>query len=135
MDLIYTLKSCAKEVGAENEIWETAFVHFSFPSVIDFCLTKVVSRDIVTNYTSLKLAWTSKASCKQRAGRSGRVSSGRVYRLIPQIFFEVGKYLSGIPLQLLYMTYEVLRHIPRWTADHYKWRVVNCLPAWDLTYQ
>ena len=58
-------------------------------SVVDSCLTKVLTTDLISNYTSLKVAWASKASCKQRAGRSGRVSEGRVYRLVPHKFFEV----------------------------------------------
>ncbi|XP_053657459.1 ATP-dependent RNA helicase TDRD9 isoform X1 [Cherax quadricarinatus] len=65
--------------------------------VIDFCLTKVLTCDEVTNYTSLKLTWASQASCQQRAGRSGRVSTGRVYRLVPQNLFKVSK-INGMCL-------------------------------------
>lgn len=64
-----------------------------FFSVIDFCLTKQLTCDQVTNYTSLKMAWASQASCKQRAGRAGRVSTGRVYRLVPAEYFSVSIYI------------------------------------------
>jgi len=37
---------------------------------------------------SLRLQWASKASAKQRAGRAGRVSNGRVYRLVTRYFWE-----------------------------------------------
>ncbi|XP_063226308.1 probable ATP-dependent RNA helicase spindle-E [Bacillus rossius redtenbacheri] len=56
--------------------------------VIDFCLTKHMVCDMKTNFSSLQLAWASKANCTQRAGRSGRVCEGRVYRLVPQKFYE-----------------------------------------------
>lgn len=42
-----------------------------------------------TNFQSLELAWASKANCDQRAGRTGRVIDGRVYRLVPKEFYEV----------------------------------------------
>lgn len=58
-------------------------------SVIDFCLTKELNTDPITNYTSLKMVWASKASCTQRAGRAGRVASGRVYRLVKESFYKV----------------------------------------------
>ncbi|XP_012273782.1 probable ATP-dependent RNA helicase spindle-E [Orussus abietinus] len=56
--------------------------------VIDFCLTKQLVTDPKTNFQSLELVWASKANCVQRAGRTGRVMDGRVYRLIPKSFFE-----------------------------------------------
>ncbi|XP_012255284.2 probable ATP-dependent RNA helicase spindle-E [Athalia rosae] len=56
--------------------------------VIDFCLTKQLVTDPTTNFQCLELTWASKASCKQRAGRTGRVMDGRVYRLIPEEFYR-----------------------------------------------
>lgn len=62
-------------------------------SVIDFCLTKTMVTDPITNFCHLKLEWASKNSLEQRAGRVGRVSDGRVYRLITEDFYNVsGKY-------------------------------------------
>ena len=56
--------------------------------VIDFCLTKYMVTDSSTNMSSLKLDWTSKNSCEQRAGRVGRTSSGHVYRLVSHEFYN-----------------------------------------------
>lgn len=42
-----------------------------------------------TNFQCLELTWASKANCEQRAGRTGRVMDGRVYRLIPKLNYEV----------------------------------------------
>ncbi|XP_061390701.1 probable ATP-dependent RNA helicase spindle-E [Musca vetustissima] len=55
--------------------------------VIDFCLTKILVTDSATNFTTLQLNWASKANCRQRAGRAGRVMNGRVYRLVPRTFY------------------------------------------------
>ncbi|KAJ4435831.1 hypothetical protein ANN_18450 [Periplaneta americana] len=56
--------------------------------VVDFCLSKQIICDTNTNFTSLQVCWASKANCTQRAGRSGRVAEGRVYRLVPRAFYE-----------------------------------------------
>lgn len=65
------------------------FLSVIWISVIDFCLTKQMVVDPDTQYESLRLQWASQNSCIQRAGRVGRVSDGRVYRLVPRDFFEV----------------------------------------------
>ncbi|XP_045135762.1 ATP-dependent RNA helicase TDRD9-like isoform X2 [Portunus trituberculatus] len=77
-----------RKIIISTNIAESSITVQDIKYVIDFCLTKVLTCDEITNYTSLKLAWTSKASCKQRAGRCGRVSSGRVYCLVPKQFYE-----------------------------------------------
>ena len=57
--------------------------------VIDFCLTKNLQADKDTNYPRLVLEWASKHQMIQRKGRAGRVThDGRVYRLIPEKFYE-----------------------------------------------
>lgn len=57
--------------------------------VIDFCLTKSLVTDTATNFSSLQLHWASRANCRQRAGRAGRVMNGRVYRMVSKDFYEV----------------------------------------------
>jgi len=57
--------------------------------VIDFCLTKLLVMEPGTNYQCLQLCWASKSNCQQRAGRTGRVMDGRVYRMVPRAFYEV----------------------------------------------
>ncbi|GAU98180.1 hypothetical protein RvY_09360 [Ramazzottius varieornatus] len=56
--------------------------------VIDLCLTKQMTRDERSSFTSLRQAWTSKSSCDQRKGRAGRLSEGMVFRMVPRAFFE-----------------------------------------------
>ncbi|KAG7166276.1 ATP-dependent RNA helicase TDRD9-like 1, partial [Homarus americanus] len=80
-----------RKIILSTNIAESSVTITDIKYVIDFCLTKVLTYDSATNYTSLKMDWSSQASCQQKAGRCGRVSSGRVYRLIPQSFFRVGK--------------------------------------------
>lgn len=65
--------------------------------VVDFCLTKQLICDPNTNFTSLQVCWASKANCTQRAGRSGRVAEGRVYRLVPQVFYDRVLEDEGVP--------------------------------------
>lgn len=65
--------------------------------VIDFCLTRILEADNSTGFQTLKLKWASKNSCRQRAGRTGRTCSGRVYRLIDRKNFQV----SCLQLMLL----------------------------------
>ena len=68
-----------------------------FFSVIDFCLTRNLMCDPATNYTNLQVAWASRANCDQRKGRAGRVSDGRVYRMVTRKFYEENIPEFGIP--------------------------------------
>lgn len=56
--------------------------------VIDFCLSKEFKFDTKTQTQRLDLVWASKASCKQRTGRSGRVCDGISFRLVSHHFFD-----------------------------------------------
>ncbi|XP_052835812.1 probable ATP-dependent RNA helicase spindle-E [Drosophila gunungcola] len=68
--------------------------------VIDFCLTKVLVTDSASSFTSLRLCWASKANCRQRAGRVGRLRSGRVYRMVNKSFYQREMSEFGIPEML-----------------------------------
>ncbi|XP_075146643.1 tudor domain containing 9 protein spindle E [Haematobia irritans] len=68
--------------------------------VIDFCLSKSMVTDSASNFSSLQLHWASKANCKQRSGRAGRVMNGRVYRLVPRYFYENNMNEFSIPEML-----------------------------------
>ncbi|XP_017031541.1 probable ATP-dependent RNA helicase spindle-E [Drosophila kikkawai] len=68
--------------------------------VIDFCLTKVLVTDTATNFSSLRLTWASRANCRQRAGRVGRLRSGRVYRMVTKAFYQQQMLEFGIPEML-----------------------------------
>ncbi|CAL8138716.1 unnamed protein product [Orchesella dallaii] len=56
--------------------------------IIDLCLSKSLWCDIETNYTTLRLEWASKNECIQRRGRCGRVSAGKVYRMVQKSFYN-----------------------------------------------
>lgn len=64
------------------------FLFFFLYLVIDFCMIKHVVTEPDTNYQCLQLCWASKSNCQQRAGRTGRVMNGRVYRMVPRDFYE-----------------------------------------------
>jgi ATP-dependent RNA helicase TDRD9 len=50
--------------------------------VIDFCLSKEVKFDLKSRMENLELVWASQASCNQRAGRTGRVCNGVIFRML-----------------------------------------------------
>ncbi|XP_076060953.1 tudor domain containing 9 protein spindle E isoform X2 [Oratosquilla oratoria] len=77
-----------RKIIVSTNIAESSITVSDIKFVIDFCLTKILTCDPNTNYTCLKLDWASQASCRQRAGRAGRVSSGRVFRLVSRKFYE-----------------------------------------------
>lgn len=77
-----------RKVILATNIAESSITVPDIKFVIDFCLTKVLVTDAVSNFTSLQLSWTSKANCTQRAGRVGRVMEGRVYRMVDKHFYD-----------------------------------------------
>lgn len=56
--------------------------------VIDYCLSKEVRFDVKSRMENLELVWASKASCNQRAGRTGRVCDGVIFRLLEESFYQ-----------------------------------------------
>ncbi|CAH1789885.1 unnamed protein product [Owenia fusiformis] len=56
--------------------------------VFDFGVEKQINWDKRKGMTTLKEGWISKASAKQRKGRTGRVFEGRVIRMYPRCFYE-----------------------------------------------
>lgn len=87
---------CRKVILSTNIAESSITVPDSY-YVIDFCMTKVMTVDPVTKYSSLKLEWASHVNCDQRAGRVGRVGNGRVYRLVPSNFYKVKMPSKSIP--------------------------------------
>ena len=67
--------------------------------IIDFCLTKFLEKDPVTNLTQLKLKWASTDMCDQRKGRAGRTQPGVCFRLIKKDFFR-NNLLKHIPPEI-----------------------------------
>ncbi|KAL4238351.1 ATP-dependent RNA helicase tdrd9 [Mactra antiquata] len=83
-----TPKTGYRKVILSTNIAESSITVPDIKYVIDFCLTKNLVCDFETNYTSLQVHWASQANCTQRKGRAGRVSNGRVYRLVTRHFYE-----------------------------------------------
>ncbi|XP_060080350.1 ATP-dependent RNA helicase TDRD9-like, partial [Ylistrum balloti] len=86
-----------RKVILSTNIAESSITVPDIKYVIDFCLTKNLVADADTNYTSLQVEWASCANCNQRKGRAGRVSNGRVYRMITRYFWEHFIPDFGIP--------------------------------------
>lgn len=57
--------------------------------VLDFCRTRIMKTDTLTNFSSLQLTWAARSNCKQRAGRTGRACNGRCYRFVEKEFYDV----------------------------------------------
>lgn len=70
-----------KVIIATN-IAESSITVLGVKYVLDFCLSKEINFDQKSRMENLGLVWASKASCKQRAGRTGRVCDGFVIRLV-----------------------------------------------------
>lgn len=77
-----------RKIILSTNIAESSITVVDIVYVIDFCLTKHLVCDPLTNFTSLKLSWAAHSNCKQRAGRTGRTNPGRVYRMVPESFYE-----------------------------------------------
>ncbi|XP_032664411.1 probable ATP-dependent RNA helicase spindle-E isoform X2 [Odontomachus brunneus] len=98
--VFYKVPAHHRRIILSTNIAESSITVPDVKYVIDFCLVKMVALDTVSNYQSLQLGWTSKASCVQRAGRAGRVMDGRVYRLVPKAFYHRILDDEGIPEML-----------------------------------
>lgn len=57
-------------------------------SVIDFCLSRTLVVNPITKFPMLQMVWASRDNCEQRAGRTGRVNNGWVFRLVPKQFYD-----------------------------------------------
>ena len=79
--------------------------------IVDLGVAKTVSYDATRNASVLSRTWLAKASATQRAGRTGRVRAGTVYRLYTQNLFEAlpAHDVSGICDQPLEATVLQLR--------------------------
>ncbi|CAL8111255.1 unnamed protein product [Orchesella dallaii] len=80
--------STFRKVILSTNIAESSVTVPDIAYVIDFCLTKSLCVDKVTNFTTLRMIWAARSQCTQRAGRTGRVANGKVYRLLPSKFYN-----------------------------------------------
>lgn len=77
-----------------TNVAETSLTLPNVKYVVDCGKTKVKLYDKVTGVSSFVVAWTSKASADQRAGRAGRLGPGHCYRLYSSAVYndEFAKY-------------------------------------------
>ncbi|ETN41859.1 uncharacterized protein HMPREF1541_03798 [Cyphellophora europaea CBS 101466] len=73
-------KGTRKVICATN-VAETSITIPDIVAVIDTGRVKETAYDIVSNIVRLQEVWASKAQCKQRRGRAGRVQAGTNYKL------------------------------------------------------
>lgn len=81
-------KEGCRRVILSTNIAESSITLPDVSFVIDFCCSREVYFNPKTMNESLILVWAAKATAQQRAGRSGRVSEGKVCRMITLEFFE-----------------------------------------------
>lgn len=70
-----------RKVVAATNIAETSITIEDIVAVIDIGKVKETSFDPQNNMVKLEEVWASRAACKQRRGRAGRVRAGKCYKL------------------------------------------------------
>ena len=71
-----------------TNVAETSLTIPNIKYIIDSGKVKTKFFDKLTGVSTFRIAWTSKASSNQRAGRAGRVGPGHCYRLFSSAVFE-----------------------------------------------
>lgn len=70
-----------RKVIVSTNVAETSITIEDIVAVIDTGRVKETSFDPVTSMVKLQEVWASRAACKQRRGRAGRVQAGKCYKL------------------------------------------------------
>lgn len=70
-----------RKVIAATNVAETSITIEDVVAVIDLGRVKQTSFDPANNMVMLQEVWASRAACKQRRGRAGRVQAGKCYKL------------------------------------------------------
>lgn len=70
-----------RKVIAATNVAETSITIEDIVVVIDLGKVKETSYDAQNNMVKLEEVWASRAACKQRRGRAGRVQAGKCYKL------------------------------------------------------
>lgn len=121
-----------RKIILSTNIAESSITVPDIKYVIDFCLTKSLVCDPDTKYSCLRMEWASKSNCLQRQGRAGRVSEGRLYRMIPKDFYENVLPSYGIPeMKRCPLELTVLK-VKKLDLDEPKAMLALCLDPPDL---
>ncbi|CAK7562769.1 MAG: Putative ATP-dependent RNA helicase ucp12 [Sporothrix epigloea] len=70
-----------RKVVVATNVAETSITIDDIVAVVDTGRVKETSYDAQTNMRKLEETWASRAACKQRRGRAGRVRAGKCYKL------------------------------------------------------
>lgn len=85
---IFTLNKHKRKIIVSTNIAESSLTIPDIIFVIDFCLSKEFRFDPKVQSQRLDLTWASRASSKQRTGRTGRVSDGISFRMVSREFHD-----------------------------------------------
>lgn len=85
---VFVQKEGVRKVIVCTNIAESSLTIPDIIFVIDFCLSKEFKFDTKTQTQRLDLVWACKASCRQRTGRTGRVSDGICFRMVSKDYFN-----------------------------------------------
>lgn len=77
-----------RKVILSTNLAESSITVTDVAFVIDFCLTKQLTKNHFTNFSGLRLSWSSRNQATQRAGRTGRCCPGKVFRMVSESFFN-----------------------------------------------
>lgn len=113
---VFTRSTLPKVILSTN-VAESSITLPDVGAVIDLCLAKFMSIDKESTMATLKIDWISKHSCQQRAGRTGRVCDGKVYRMIHKQFYddylldETDPEIKRVPLETTILRIKMLERI------------------------
>ncbi|KAI9885793.1 MAG: aprataxin-like protein [Watsoniomyces obsoletus] len=74
-------KGTRRKIIAATNVAETSITIEDIVAVIDSGRVRETSFDPATNLVNLREVWASRAACKQRRGRAGRIQAGKCYKL------------------------------------------------------
>lgn len=105
--------------------------------VIDFCLTKELF--VRKNQIScLELMWSSRASCLQRKGRTGRLNHGYCFYMLPKNFFNnfltehATPEMIRIPLDKIILKCNLIKSLLRRFRDSIESKNPNSIPPTNV---
>ena len=93
-------KSKLRKVIAATNVAETSITIDDVIAVIDTGRVKQMNYDPASAMTKFEEVWCSKAACKQRRGRAGRVKAGKCYKVFSRAL-EAAKMQENTPPEII----------------------------------